>query len=88
MRRDLASSGFDYSWLTPVTSPREQIVALLLDSLQKLADAGEVDAACRVAGKACAVLRDDDARSERRFDALLHRLTCRLEWGNGRDPGD
>jgi len=76
---DLSSSGFDYSRLTSITTPNEQVIVLLLDALQKLADAGEVDAACRIAGKACAVLRQSDAKSERRFNALLHRLTRRLE---------
>lgn len=73
--RDIAGAGFDYSLLTPVTTPHEQVIVLLLEALQRLADAGEVDAACRVAGRACAVLRRSDAKGERRFDALLHRLT-------------
>ncbi|MGC2086369.1 MAG: hypothetical protein WA702_23750 [Bradyrhizobium sp.] len=76
--RETADAGFDYSQLTSVTTPREQIIVLLLETLQKLADAGEVDAACRIAGRACAVLRQSDARGERRFDALLHRLTRQL----------
>ncbi len=76
---DLASSGFDYSPLTPVTTPHDQVIELLLEALQKLADAGEVDAACRIAGKASAVLRRSDPKSERRFNALLHRLTRKLE---------
>ena len=52
---------------------------LLFDAVQKLADAGEVDAACRIAGSACVVLRPSDAKSEHRFNALLHRLTRKLE---------
>jgi hypothetical protein len=52
----------------------EQINLLLLDALQKLADAGEADAACRIAGKACAILRRAAPKDERRFNALLHRL--------------
>ena len=71
-------SGFDYSLLRPVTTPHEQVIALLLEALQKLADAGGVDPACRIAGRACAVLRPSDGRGERRFNALLHRLTPRL----------
>ena len=78
MRREFAASGFDYSTLAPLTTPDEQIIVLLLDALQKLADAGEVDAACRIAGKACVALRRSDAKSERRFNALLHRLVARL----------
>lgn len=78
MRREFAASGFDYATLAPLTTPDEQIIVLLLDALQKLADAGEVDAACRIAGKACVALRRSDAKSERRFNALLHRLAPRL----------
>jgi hypothetical protein len=78
MTRDLASPGFNHSTLASLGAPREQVIVMLLDALQKLADAGEVDAACRIAGKACAVLRRSDAKSERRFNALLHRLTRKL----------
>ena len=58
-------------------APQEGIIVLLLDALQKLADDGEVDAACRVAGKACVLLRQTSPRAEQRFNALLHRLTGR-----------
>lgn len=57
---------------------QQEITLLLLDALQKLADAGEVDAACRLAGKACVVLRRSSPGGERRFNALLHRLTRSL----------
>jgi hypothetical protein len=63
------------------TSPapsHERINLLLLDALQKLADAGEADAACRIAGKACAILRRVAPKDERRFNALLHRLVRKL----------
>jgi hypothetical protein len=50
------------------------IADVLLDSLRQLAAAGENEAACRLAGQACAILRRDDARNWRRFNALLHRL--------------
>ncbi|WP_298253072.1 hypothetical protein [Bradyrhizobium sp.] len=76
--RDIAGAGFDYSQLTPVTTPHEQVIELLLEALQRLADASEVDTACRIAGRACAVLRRSDAKGERRFNALLHRLTRKL----------
>lgn len=79
MTRDLAAPGLDYSALARLTTPQEQVTLLLLDALQKLADAGEVDAACRIAGKACVLLRRSDAKSERRFNALLHRLARKLE---------
>ncbi|WP_454621106.1 hypothetical protein [Bradyrhizobium cenepequi] len=73
-----AGPGLDYSALAPLISPHEQINLLLLDALQKLADAGEVDAACRIAGKACVILRRTAPKEERRFNALLHRLVRKL----------
>jgi hypothetical protein len=48
---------------------------LLLSSLEALAAAGQADAACRLAGRACAALRKDDPSGWRRFNALLHRLS-------------
>jgi hypothetical protein len=48
---------------------------LLVLSLEKLAAAGEVEAACRLAGEAYVLLRLEDARGAQRFNALLHRLT-------------
>lgn len=62
----------------PLMPPQDETVMLLLDALQKLAEAGEVDAACRIAGKACVLLRHSAPHAERRFNALLHRLTGRL----------
>ena len=62
---------------TSRVAPQEGIIVLLLDALQKLADDGEVDAACRVAGKACVLLRGTSPGAEQRFNALLHRLTGR-----------
>jgi hypothetical protein len=59
-------------------APLEGVIVLLLDALQKLANAGEVDAACRIAGKACVLLRQTSPRAEQRFNALLHRLAHRL----------
>lgn len=79
MARDLSVSGLDHSLRAPSTTVQEQVIVLLLDAVQKLADAGDVDAASRIAGRACVVLRSSDARNERRFNALLHRLTRRLE---------
>jgi len=55
--------------------PPADLVGLLLSSLEKLAAAGEVDAACRLAGQACALLRHEDPRATQRFNVLLHRLT-------------
>ncbi|MDE2379947.1 MAG: hypothetical protein KGM94_21985 [Bradyrhizobium sp.] len=59
-------------------SLQEQLNLLLLDALQELADAGEVDRACRIAGKACVILRRTSPKDERRFNALLHRLVRKL----------
>ena len=47
---------------------------LLVASLEKLAAAGEADAACRIAGHACALHRGRDAARWQQFNALLHRL--------------
>jgi hypothetical protein len=58
----------------------EAVCAVLLDSLRALADAGEVEAACRLAGRACVRLRHADSALARRFDVLLHRLTPKLTW--------
>ena len=72
------SPSLDYSALAPLISPHEQINLLLLDALQKLAEAGQVDEACRIAGKACVILRRAVPNDERRFNALLHRLVRKL----------
>lgn len=53
---------------------------VLLDSLRTLADTGEVDAACWLAGRACVTLRHSQPALARRFDVLLHRLAPRLMW--------
>ena len=53
---------------------------ILLESLAALAGAGEVEAACRLAGRACVALRNPDPSAARRFDVLLHRLAPRLMW--------
>lgn len=50
---------------------------LLLWSLEALAKTGQVDAACQLAGHACALLRKEDQGSWRKFNALLHRLCKR-----------
>ena len=76
--REPSGPGFDYSALPSLITPQEQAIMLLLEALQKLADAGEVDAACRIAGKACGILRRTAPIAERRFNALLHRLVRRL----------
>ncbi|PZN53843.1 MAG: hypothetical protein DIU65_08180 [Proteobacteria bacterium] len=54
-------------------APLPGLATILLASLEALAKAGEVDAACRQAGKACAQLRLTDPDLWRRFNAFLHR---------------
>ena len=59
-----------------VTDKRARdLPGLLILSLERLAAAGEVETACRLAGEAYVLLRRDDARGAQRFNALLHRLT-------------
>lgn len=66
---------------SPTAPPRPaDLPAILLQSLRALADAGEVEAACRLAGRACVALRHSDPKAARQFDVLLHRLTPRLDW--------
>jgi hypothetical protein len=48
---------------------------ILVESLQLVARAGHADAACRLAGRACAALRHDHPTQWRRFNVLLHRLS-------------
>lgn len=53
------------------------IDGLLLESLKALAAAGEVEMACQLAGRACALYRRDNPRAWNRFNVLLHRLAAR-----------
>lgn len=52
-----------------------QLAALLSESLTELAKSGQADAACRLAGRACALLRGSNAKEWTRFNKLLHRLS-------------
>ncbi|TAL82459.1 MAG: hypothetical protein EPN74_17025 [Rhodanobacter sp.] len=56
----------------------ESLIGILLASLEALAVAGQVDAACRLAGRACVALRHSDPQGEHRFNALLHRMAPRV----------
>ena len=56
------------------------LAGILLSSLEALAAAGQIETACRLAGRACVALRHSDPQGERRFNALLHRLTPRVPW--------
>jgi hypothetical protein len=54
---------------------RRDLAGLLVASLEQLAAAGELEAACRLAGEAYVLLRLEEPRAAQRFNALLHRLT-------------
>lgn len=56
------------------------LATILLDSLGQLALSGNVDAACRLAGRACVKLRHAEPQMARRFDVFLHRQTRNLHW--------
>ena len=58
----------------------ESLTGILLASLEALAVAGQVEATCRLAGRACVALRNGDPKGEHRFNALLHRLASRVPW--------
>jgi hypothetical protein len=55
--------------------PTAELCDVLLASLKALAEAGEPEAACRLAGSTCAVLRTADPVQWSRFNKLLHRLS-------------
>ncbi len=60
--------------------PLPPVSDLLLESLQVLAQTGQTESACRLAGRAYALLRTSQPEIARRFDVFLHRLTPRLTW--------
>jgi hypothetical protein len=57
---------------------RATLDALLLESLTALAAAGQDDAACRLAGRACALYRQSDMMAWNKFNILLHRLSKKM----------
>ncbi|MGB3446972.1 MAG: hypothetical protein WBA48_09765 [Xanthobacteraceae bacterium] len=62
---------------TPKRTPSADatpLAGVLLASLEALARAGEADAACRLAGQACAELRHSDPAAWQRFNVFLHRM--------------
>lgn len=61
----------------PASTPTAELGDVLLAALKALADAGEAERACRLAGRACVALRREDIGQWRRFNALLHRLAPR-----------
>jgi hypothetical protein len=52
-----------------------ELCDILRTSLQALATAGQVDAACHLAARACAVLRQEKPERWGEFNRLLHRLS-------------
>ncbi|MGE0753077.1 MAG: hypothetical protein AB7K64_21110 [Variibacter sp.] len=77
----------DLPEVAAISAPTQVVLCdVLLASLETLARAGDVDMACRLAGRACAALRKDDAKQWRRFNALLHRLSRMT--GELRRPSD
>ncbi len=51
-----------------------ELSEILQEGLKALAATGQVDMACRLAGRACAVLRTKNPEQWGRFNKLLHRL--------------
>jgi hypothetical protein len=65
---------------TDWSASARQLSEILLESVIALAGSGEVETACRLAGRACVAIRATDPTAARRFDVLLHRLTPKLTW--------
>ena len=64
------------STATPnLAPPTVELCDILLASLKALAEAGEPEKACRLAGSACAALRKGEPEQWSRFNKLLHRLS-------------
>lgn len=61
-------------------APALELAAILLDSLGAMVGLGDVEGACRLAGRACARLRHTEPQLARRFDVFLHRQAKHLEW--------
>lgn len=65
---------------TDISVQTKRLSEILLASVTALAGAGDIDAACRLAGQACVTLRRTDPALARRFNALLHRLSSKVNW--------
>lgn len=59
-----------------MSKPTPEMVRLLDKALRALGDAGETEAACRLAADAYAVLEKADPGLAERFTGTLHHLTC------------
>lgn len=81
---------------SPPQAVATALSVILQDALKALAEAGEADAACQLAARACAALRHDEPALWRRFNALLHRIAPHSSpvgagggtGRNGASPGD
>lgn len=60
---------------SPGNETLESLAKLFDRALRALGDAGEEDAACRLAAEGWWLLREPSPRSARRLNATLHRLT-------------
>jgi hypothetical protein len=63
-----------------ITGPINDV---LIESLTALAAAGDAEAACRLAGRACAIYRHKDIPAWNRFNGLLHRLARKAPGAKG-----
>lgn len=66
--------------VTSRDQPKNPVADILLDSVTALAANGDVERACRLAGRAYVALRQTEPWTARRFDVLLHRLTRLTNW--------
>ena len=57
------------------SSIEDELCEILRTSLQALAAAGQSEAACRLAARACAALRRKNPGRWDKFNGLLHRLS-------------
>jgi hypothetical protein len=55
-----------------------RLAEVLLSSLETLAAAGQAEAACRLAGRACAAVRQSNPAAWQRFNVFLHRMIKRV----------
>lgn len=53
----------------------DELCEILRTSLHALATAGQSEAACRLAARACTLLRKENQGRWNKFNALLHRLS-------------
>ena len=61
-------------------APAVDLASILLESLSKLANACNVEMACKPTDFACVRLRRSDPRLARQFNVFLYHQTKHLEW--------